>query len=294
MKTPDVASTIAAPLRELLTLDRSLSPSERKLLESLLLEPGGATARELARRTGTNAQGLYVAIDRLIGRGLVVREPRGGVASFRSTHPSAVLRALLEPGRRAFVLADALEGPLSELHRARAPEPSGPPTGGVAATTSSTTAASGWLVELLGSAAGEVWFLGDESPWFPADRRIEKALTLRRDASPGLQVRMLVPPASANDERADRHQGLVAEGVALRYSARFTAPTVIVDRRWLVIGSSSTADARSGGRTFVKIDSPDLCRDLLRAGQDAWARANSPPIDRPIASARGSRHPSAL
>ncbi|HEV8049558.1 MAG TPA: hypothetical protein VGP88_03090, partial [Thermoplasmata archaeon] len=71
--------TAAAPgLRALLDLDRTLSPSDRKVLELLLLRGAPQSARELSRGTATNLQALYGALDRLEGRGFVARDRSGG------------------------------------------------------------------------------------------------------------------------------------------------------------------------------------------------------------------------
>jgi hypothetical protein len=147
----------------------------------------------------------------------------------------------------------------------------------VEATATSSRAVSGWLVDLLDEATGEVWFLGDESAWFPPGGSIERSLARRRERGPSLQVRMLVPPPAVADVRGARHDALISGGVAVRYTGRFAAPAVIVDRRWLLLRTGAIGAGRPSGPGYVKIDSPDLCRDLLRAGQDAWAHAASPP-----------------
>jgi len=273
MDLPDDRTSAAPGLRTLLDLDRTLSPSDRKVLECLLLRGRAQSARELSRGTGTNLQALYGALDRLERRGFVARDRTGGTTRFRSAHPSVILHTLLEPGKRAAALAADLEAPLRRIHETDggppAEEPSGP-----AASTASPTAATSWLLDLIGDAVGEVWFLGDESAWFAPGASVDRELTERRRRSNAFHIRMLVPPTEGNDPRRAHHQRLTEAGVDVRYSSRFQAPTVIVDSRWLLVRNGSSAG--NGGRpsVYLRLDSPELSRDLVSAGHDVWSRSD--------------------
>ncbi|MFI5414722.1 MAG: hypothetical protein ACHQ16_03530, partial [Candidatus Lutacidiplasmatales archaeon] len=236
---------IGTSVRTLLELDRSLSPSDRKLLEVLLLRPGPTSARELSRRAGTNLQALYGALDRMEARGFVVRQRAGASTSFRCSHPSVILHALVEPGRRAAAHASELEQPLARLYASggseesiAAPQP--------ATTTSSAAAAASWLLDLGGGAVRGLWFGGPEPSWFDPAPALEGEIAKRQGAPHGVDVRLLVPPPEPDGERAPQHQRLQRAGAAVRYSARFAAPTVIVDRRWLMLRSGTSGGARTG------------------------------------------------
>ncbi|MCI4370264.1 MAG: hypothetical protein L3J81_02915 [Thermoplasmata archaeon] len=274
MDPPHSASAPATSLRNLLELDRTLSPSDRKVLEVLLLRGSHLSARELSRGTGTNLQALYGALDRLEARGFVARERNGGSTQFRSAHPSVILHSLLEPGKRAAALAGEVEADLRRIYEGgdgAAAEPSERH----ATTTASPTAASSWLLDLIGGAVGEVWFLGDESPWFLPGASLEGEIASRGRLRKGVQVRMLVPPPTGGAPERPHLDRLERAGVDVRYSRQFIAPAVIVDRRWLLLRSGTSAGTGKGRPVYLRLDSPDLCRDLLSAGQDAWSRSGA-------------------
>jgi DNA-binding MarR family transcriptional regulator len=274
MDPPPSASSAGPALRTLLDLDRTLSPSDRKVLEVLLLRGSQLSARELSRGTGTNLQALYGALDRLERRGFVTRDRTGGSTRFRSAHPSVILHSLLEPGKRAVALAGEVEAPLRRIYEGVEGGAS-EPAERHAATTASLTAASSWLLDLVGGAVGEVWFLGDESPWFPPGASLEGEISSRGRLPKGVQVRMLVPPPSIGDARRSHLDRLEQAGVDVRYSRRFHAPAVIVDRRWLLLRSGTSGGAGRGTPVYLRLDSPDLCRDLLSAGQEAWSQSGA-------------------
>ncbi|MCI4327583.1 MAG: hypothetical protein L3K16_08150 [Thermoplasmata archaeon] len=267
---PDAGSS----LRNLLELDRSLSPSDRKILEVLLLRGSELSARDLSRATGTNLQALYGALDRLELRGFVTRDRRGGSTQFRSAHPSVILHSLLEPGKRAAALAGHLESDLRRIYEGGDPD-GADPRERHATSTASLTAASSWLHDLIGRAVGEVWFLGDESPWFVPGASLEGEIAARGGFENGVQVRMLVPPPSAMDPDRAHLDRLGRAGVDVRYSRQFNAATVIVDRRWLLLRSGTSEAGGRGRPVYLRLDSPDLCRDLLSVGQDVWSRSST-------------------
>ncbi|HKV89758.1 MAG TPA: hypothetical protein VJQ43_01000 [Thermoplasmata archaeon] len=270
---PTVSVPSVGPgVRSLLELDRTLSPSDRKLLEVLLLRPGPTSARELSRRAGTNLQALYGALDRLEQRGFVVRDRHGAATTFRSTHPSVILHSLVEPGRKAAELAAELERPLGRLYESGGPEPE-TESPQPAASTASPAAASSWLIDLVGRATGDIWFLGNEAPWFAPAPSLEREIARRRELPHAVQVRMLVPPPQLDDPRSTHHERLQAAGVEVRYSVRFAAPAVIVDRRWLMLRTGSAGPGRRSGASYIRLESPELCQDLLGAGEDAWSRS---------------------
>jgi DNA-binding transcriptional ArsR family regulator len=278
MNPPSPPSAVGPLLRTLLALDRTLPPSDRKLLEALLLHAGPLSARELSRVTGTNLQALYGALDRLEQRGFVARERAGSSTVFRCGHPSVILNSLVEPGKRAAAMAGELEGPLRQLYERSEATPSAP-SDESATTTASPTAASSWLVKLIGASVGEIWFLGNESPWFGTAPTLEGEIGKRRQAPGAPRIRMLVPPPERDDPRRPHHARLQRAGVDVRYTGRFGAPTVIIDRRWLLVRSSASGGAQKGAPVYLRVDSPELCKDLVTTGEDVWARSGPAPTE---------------
>ena len=221
---------------------------------------------ELSRGTGTNLQALYGALDRL-DRGFVARERNGGSTRFRSAHPSVILHSLLEPGKRAAALAGEVEADLRRIYEGgdgAAAEPSERH----ATTTASPTAASSWLLDLIGGAVGEVWFLGDESPWFLPGRAWRGRSLPAAASGRACRSRMLVPPPTGEPPSAPTSTGWSGPVSTSGSSRQFIAPAVIVDRRWLLLRSGTSAGTGKGRPVYLRLDSPDLCRDLLSAGQD--------------------------
>jgi hypothetical protein len=258
-------------VRDLLAQDRSLSPTERKVLEVLLLHPPPTTARDLSRATGTNLQALYGALERLTSRGLAVAERTGTTARFRVAHPSVVLQALVEPGVRASELARQLEAPLRGLYEQD--DLSGlEDVSTHARSTSSPTAAASWLMDLVGSASSEVWILGNDAPWFASGAALEAELQKSGDRSPGRQVRLLVPAPPPDEPPSDRHGRLKRSGVDVRYSGRFASPAVVVDRRWMMIQSGTEGRPRP---VYLRLEAPALCQDLVVAAEEAWRGAET-------------------
>jgi hypothetical protein len=265
---------VGQQLRQLLELDRSLSPTERKVLEVLLLRPPATTARDLSRATATNLQALYTALDRLAERGLVTSEKSGASTRFRVAHPSVVLHALVEPGVRAATLAQELEAPLRTFYE-RDDQDGFEEPGREARATRSMTAASSWLMDLVASAGSEIWFLGDEAPWFAASSALEGELAKRRGSSVPVQIRFLssAEPNGRGSARSDRHLRLQRAGAELRRSPRFRSPTVVIDQRWMIVESESA----KGGRTvYLRLEAPNLCRDLIAVAETAWREADVP------------------
>jgi DNA-binding MarR family transcriptional regulator len=264
---PEPPINLKELLKDLLAQDLTLSPTDRRVLEILLLHPSPTTARSLSQSAGTNLQALYGSLDRLSARGLVDAVPASSPARFQVAHPSVTLRSLLEPGRRAAQIAAAIEGPLRERFEEQAPVPEGAREEPRARSTPSRTAASSWLIGRIGSTSGEVWFLGDESPWFATGSPLESEIE-RRTALALLRVRMLVRPLTRGDPRSSLHARMRRFGVGVRYSNRFTAPTAIVHRRWLITVGSEPA---RGPPVYVELDAPELCKDLLAVGEEVWA-----------------------
>lgn len=253
-------------LRDLLEGDRTLSPTERKLLEVLLLHPPPATARDLSRATSTNLQALYGALDRLTNRGLVVAQRDGATTRFRVAHPSVVLHALVEPGVQAAERARLLEVPLKRLYERDELEPSEAADSSARSTTSATAAAS-WLLDLLASSRSEVWILGDDAVWFASGSAVEAELARRAAESTGGTVRMLVPPSEHAVVPNGRHARLARAGVAVRLSPRFSAPTVILDRKWVMIVNEAPPGPRA---SYLRLEAPAFCSDLVASAEEVW------------------------
>lgn len=263
--SPGPVTDIAQQLRDLLAHDRSLSPTDRKVLETLLLHPAPTPARELSRATGANLQGLYGSLERLTSRGLIEPIRNGGAMRYRTAHPSVAIRALAEPARRAAEIAGTIEATLRDRYEQGVPPRDESEPGRVRSTRSSTTAAS-WLLQRVGSAQAEVLFLGDEGPWFAPGSALEQELE-RRGTARGVRIRMIVGAPRADDGRAERHARLERLGVGLRYSSRFYGRTILVDQRWMLTATGTGTGARE---EFVEVDAPALCRDLSAIGQETW------------------------
>ncbi|MCI4351156.1 MAG: winged helix-turn-helix transcriptional regulator [Thermoplasmata archaeon] len=263
---------VAAQVRELLALDRSLNPSDRKVLECLLLEPGPMTARELARRTRCSVPALYLALDRLESRGVILRDRRASHTTFRAAHPSAVLHELLDPWRRAGDIAGRIEAPLRQLHEIRGESaPTDDPKG--ATVTTSLTSCLSALLGHVHSVRSEIWVIGSEAPWLTHSPLVERELISKSASPPGVRVRLLVrkPPASSDEAR--RLRQLQEHGVEVRYSGKFATPAVVVDRRWLFLQNALPPERNSGTASYVQLDAPTLCADLAASSEETWARS---------------------
>ncbi len=263
---------IQRPLRELLELDASLSSTDAKVLEHLLLDPRPTVAREISRATRTNLQGLYGSLDRLVARGLVARAEGPSSMTFRVANPRVVLHELLAPYSRARELADELEGPLRTLYEAR--PGTRPNSTGDSLTTSSTATASSWLLDRLSSGAKEVWIVGLETPWFGRSPALESELAARSNPESGGGVRLLVPPPDGDDPRAARHARLIRSGMEVRYSPRFSSPAVIIDRQWMLVRSRAASTRGGTDAAFLRLETPELCADIATAAEEEWARTS--------------------
>lgn len=283
LMTRTLSTSIQPALAELLRIDRSLSSTQAKALEWFLLDPRPSTVREVSRATHAPQQGLYSALDALVARGLVERDATGPSMRFRAANPRVVLHELLAPYLRMRDLVEELEEPLRGLHAPGSPEPA---TGDPSPTslTRSGAAASGWLVDRLAAATREVWFLGNETPWFGRSTAVESELRDRSRRTSPLGVRLLVPPAELDDPRLRHHGRLRSSGAEVRYSTKFSTPAVIVDRRWILM-LSGTDLARSGGTgSYVRLDTPELCEGLAREADQEWTRTGAPGKGDPSAS----------
>jgi len=260
-------------VRQLLALDRSLTPSDRKVLERLLLHPEPHSARELARSTGSNVQSLYVALDRLERRGLVLRDRLSSGMTFRAGHPSAVIHELMRDSRKASELAVKVEEPLRRMHE-------GENSGKVARLserafmTSSLTACLGAMLHQMRSVRSEVWIVGSESPWCSVSPAFEAELLGRGIHSPGAVVRVLVRDARGDPDRLAVLQRLRAGGVPVRFSDLFSTPMVLLDQRWLFAQTGDRTDgATSPEPLFLQLDAPDLVADIAQSCANAWPKS---------------------
>jgi hypothetical protein len=269
--TRPTSTTIARPLHELLELDPSLSSTDAKVLETLLLDPHTATAREISRATHTNLQSLYGALDRLVGRGLVAKTRGSAAMTFRAANPRVILNELLAPFERARELVAELEEPLRTLYESG--EIGGaahPPAESM--STGSRAAASSWLLDRLSGAAEEVWFLGSETLWFGQSPALESELEARLHNGRRLGVRLLVQAPGPDDPRLRHHVRLRRSGVEVRYSPRFSAPAVIVDRRWILLRSAAAVPTQRTPGSYYRLETPELCSDLADAAEEEWQR----------------------
>lgn len=262
----------AESVRELLALDLSLAPSDRRILERVLLEPTAVSARELARCTGANPQSLYVALDRLERRGLIVRERAGAGTRFRSGHPSAVLFELLRAARRAGELAERIEVPLRRIHESRtAPAETTEPDRAQVAT--SLTASIGAALQRAAAVRSEVWVIGDERPWVGSSSALEQMLLGRTAQGSGVEARVLVRPANGDLRRHDHLVRLASDGVRVRTAALPGPPMLLLDRRWAFVRTATPGSARGAEHLYFHLDAPDLVEELVRGYASAWSRA---------------------
>ncbi len=260
-------------LRRFLELDRSLTSSDRKVLEQLLLRPEPVSVRELARLTATNAQSLYVALERLERRGLILRERTTAGMTFRAGHPSAVLHELLGAWREAGELARGLEEPLRRLHEEREGLRGG---SGEERTfvTGSLTACVGALLHRIRSVRSEIWVVGLETAWWNSSRAFERELvaTVRQPSAP--TVRLLIPGPRDDAARLPALQRLRAGAVGVRFSDLFSAPTVLFDRRTLFVRVGGPREPGERAETgYIRLEAPELGADLARSYAAAWPRA---------------------
>jgi predicted transcriptional regulator len=263
---------LAPQVRELLALDRSLNPSDRKVLECLLLEPEPTTARELARRTRCSVQALYLALDRLENRGVVLRERRAAVTTFRAAHPSAVIHELLGSLRKAGDIAERIESSLRELHEERVDRGPARPPSGATVTTSLTSCLSSLLGHIHG-VTSEVWVIGSEAPWLTHSPLFERELISKSAGRPAVRVRLLVRKPPPSSEEARRLRSLKERGLEVRYSTRFATPAVVVDRRWLFL-ENAASDRGANRVSYLQLESPGLCADLVASSEETWSRAS--------------------
>lgn len=267
---PRSARETSEALRQFLVLDRTLAPSDRKVLERLLLDPSPATVRELARGTGTNVQSLYVALERLERRGLILRERTGPGMTFRAGHPSAVIQELMGSWREASELARKVEEPLRRLHEERRAAPAASVSDRMFVTPS-LTACLGSMLHRLRSVRSEVWVVADESVWWTSSRALERELLAVAQSAPAPTVRLLVrEPEPDSDRRAALHR-LRAGGVAVRFSELFSAPMVLLDRRTLYTRMAPEPEGLASG-AFLRLEAPELVADLSRQCSVTWPK----------------------
>ena len=267
------AIELAHDVRELLAINPQLSSSDRKILETLLLTRHPLTARELSRGTRSNLQALYGALDGLEARGLVVRERHATVMTFRIAHPSVVLDEILGPWKRGKELAVGIEGPLRDLYESPVAPPPSRSSSSHAMATDSLTAASSWLIERLRSSEAEIWFFGTEEPWFQHSPRIESELATKKASCRDLKVRLLVRAPNGDERRRAHHSRLRTAGLDVRYSPRFEAPAVVVDRSSMFLRTTSRSPG--SGPVYVRLEAADLCGDWISAGEREWTRSTS-------------------
>ncbi|MCI4330694.1 MAG: hypothetical protein L3K19_02460 [Thermoplasmata archaeon] len=272
---PPTSTGIVRSLHELLELDPSLSSTDAKVLEVLMLEPRPFSAREISRSTRTNLQGLYSSLERLVARGLVARADGSPAMTFLAANPKVVLHELLGPFRRARELVEELEGPLRILYgspgRSARPHVSSGPT-----STGSSAAATSWLLDRLAIGRQEVWFLGSETPWFGPSLAVESELAIDPPDGRRGAVRLLVRSPPKDDPRRLQHGRLRREGVEVRYSPRFSTPAVIIDRAWMLMRSGAISAGAGGNGAYVRLETPELCADLADAAEQEWQRSPDP------------------
>ena len=263
---------IPAAVNELLAIDRTLHPSDRAVLSTLLVNPRPATARDLSRTTRTNLHALYTALDRLESRGLVVRHEGGRTRTYRVAHPSVVLQELSQPWKRAEDLATGLEEPLRTLYEMGEVRLTSSRTDRVGFTSSLPSCLSA-LVDRLRTATGDVWFLGSEQPWIGHSGAIESQLLLRRQGADPPRVRFLLRRADSTSARARQHQRFRRAGLEVRNSDLWSSSAVVIDRRWLFVEAAHEGKPGRTGTHYVWLEAPTLCQDIVRSSEAAWSQA---------------------
>lgn len=258
-------------LREMLSLDPTLRPVDRRVLESLLLSPRPSTARELSRVAKTNAQSVYGVLDRLEERGLVVRSAGIRIRVFQTTHPSALLQELSDPGRKLADLASKVEGPLRRLYEARE-APNGHLHRDSASATASLTAGLSSLLDLIRTARKEVWIVGSDDPWLSRSTAIQSELATRCRSPDAISIRILVRKPAHDPPRSLVLDRLRRAGAEVRYTDSFLSTMAITDRRFVVLRSASEIADRHSPTSYARLDAPELAADLVRICEEEWQR----------------------
>jgi hypothetical protein len=233
------------------------------------------TARDLARRTRCSVPALYLAMDRLEMRGVILRERRGSATTFRAAHPSAVLHELLDSWRKAGDIAGRIEAPLRHLHEVRGQNAPAEDGNGATVTTSLTSCLSS-LLGHVHSVTSEIWVIGSEAPWLTHSPLVERELISKSNTPPAIKVRLLVRKPPASSEGAARLRRLRERGLQIRYSGRFATPAVVVDRRWLFLQNLADPERPASTASYIQLDAPTLCADLAANSEEQWARASAP------------------
>lgn len=262
---------LANQLNELLSLDATLRPADRRVLESLLLTPRPATARELSRVAQTNPQSVYNVLDRLEERGLVIRSAGLRVRCFEAAHPSVLLQELVDPGRRLLDLASKVEEPLRRLYEARTVPPPLPRRAS-AGSSASLTANLSSLLDLIRTAREEIWVVGSEDPWVSRSRAIESELARRCRRADRISVRLLVRRPVGSPSRTHALNRLRRAGAGIRFSEAFRTTMTVVDRRHVMLRSDADPDPVHPPTSYSRLDSPELAADMVRACEREWRR----------------------
>ncbi|MCI4347476.1 MAG: hypothetical protein L3J97_02510 [Thermoplasmata archaeon] len=268
------SAELGSCVRELLTLDRSLGRSDKKVLEQLLLTGQPFTARQLGRESQTNPQALYPVLERLVRRGLVVPANSGGVRLFRTAHPSALIEELLTPAQRMRDLATGIEPSLRRIYEG-GPTESPLDVSRLAVSTSSLTGCLSALIDAIRAVQDSVWVVGPLPAWLSHTPVITTELArAMRGGSPQIRI---MSPAPGSDGIGLRILGVLrSAGIVVRYSERFQTPMILVDELHLFVQTNGASGSHRRPTAYLHVTAPELGHDLAQTIDEAWSSALPP------------------
>src|SRR2546422_425306 len=258
-------------VRQLLDLDYSLTPNERKVLELLLVKGYALSAKEIGLQTNTNSRSLYPALEKLEQRGLVVRVPSGGVKTYRVVHPVALLMELAKPATSVIGIAEELRGELTEIYESAEAGVQEDESDYAAATFSQSASISSVLVRLK-EAQEEIWILGPDVGWMVHTGMMRSEILAKAKPPASVKVRVMVSDPAADEEKRKAIDQLRVPGVEVQYSSSFATPMIIIDKEHLFLQTRRAVGATDAPLAYVRIHSSELCRDLRRVCELEWTK----------------------
>lgn len=259
-------------VHQLLELDGTLTPNERKVLELLLLKGYALSAKEIGAETKTNSRSLYPALERLEKRGLIDLVPPFSVKTYRVVHPVALLIELARPATGLIGIAENLRGELTEIYENAEAGVQEDQSDYAAATFSHSASMSSVLVRLK-EAQEEIWILGPEVGWMVHTGMMRSEILAKAQSPASVKVRVMVNDPLTDIAKKRAVDQLRAPGVEVRYSSCFATPMIIVDKEFLFLQTRRAAGTTDTPFAYVRVHASELCRDLRRICEDEWNRA---------------------
>ena len=259
-------------IRQLLDLDSSLTPNERKVLELLLIKGYQLSAKDIGSETNTNPRSLYPALEKLEKRGLVVRVPSSGQKTYRVVHPVACLIEFAKKANSVIGITEELRGELTEIYESAEAGAQDDESEYASATFSPSASMSSVLIRLK-EAQEEIWILGPEIGWMVHTGMMKSEILAKAQPPASVKVRVMVNDPTGDEAKKKAVEQLRAPGVEVRYSSNFAAPMIIVDKEYLFLQMKRAAGATDAPFAYARIHASELCRDLRRVCEEEWSRA---------------------